>query len=80
MFTDKIHRYPGNAWAAAGMMRVLATLNNTESGGRFSEQQADLEEWIEEILVASWDKQVGNQMNGSNDISTDVCYRHRTAP
>ncbi|KAF5321835.1 hypothetical protein D9619_001048 [Psilocybe cf. subviscida] len=56
-FQDTTHWATGNAWAAAGMMRVLATLNNTESGGRFSEQQADLEEWIEEILVASWDKQ-----------------------
>jgi len=56
--TFKSDRYTGNGWAAAGMMRVLSTLNHTKDGRHFSAQQADLTEWIDEILEESWSHQV----------------------
>ncbi|KAF8665575.1 hypothetical protein AX16_000033 [Volvariella volvacea WC 439] len=57
---DPTHWATGNAWAAAGMLRVLQTLNHTAQAERFTRQQADLREWIDEILEASWDYQRPN--------------------
>ena len=48
----------GNAWAAAGMLRVLQTLRISAVSESFVEQQKDLTNWVEEILKASWDRQV----------------------
>jgi rhamnogalacturonyl hydrolase YesR len=47
----------GNGWAAAGMLRVLQTIRNSDVNGRFLDQQRDLLHWIEEIVKASWDHQ-----------------------
>src|SRR5882757_10293251 len=44
----------GNAWAAAGMVRVLQTIRNSGVSEHFLAQQGDLLEWIEEIVEASW--------------------------
>lgn len=59
---DLINRFAspskGNAWAAAGMLRVLSTMNHTAGGKSFLGQQANLTQWINEILVASWGHQV----------------------
>ena len=49
---------PGNAWAAAGMMRVLQTIRHSSQARHFKSQQADLTSWIEEIVVATWAHQV----------------------
>ncbi|KDR83455.1 hypothetical protein GALMADRAFT_274901 [Galerina marginata CBS 339.88] len=59
-FEDKTHWATGNAWAAAGMLRVLSTLNHTSEGQKFSGQQANLTQWIDEILEASWSHQSAN--------------------
>lgn len=48
----------GNAWAAAGMFRVLQTLRNSNSSESFVSEQQDLLDWTEEIVKASWDNQV----------------------
>ncbi|EKM77140.1 hypothetical protein AGABI1DRAFT_101862 [Agaricus bisporus var. burnettii JB137-S8] len=40
---------PGNGWAAAGMLRVLATIRNSPFAQRMKDQQGDLTDWIEEI-------------------------------
>ena len=49
---------PGNAWAAAGMMRVLQTIRHSSQGWRFESQGADLTSWITEIVSAAWTHQV----------------------
>lgn len=48
----------GNGWAAAGMLRVLSTLNHSSYAQELQSEQADLTKWIHEILEASWDNQV----------------------
>lgn len=48
----------GNAWAAAGMLRVLATMNHTSHANKFQSHQLNLTSWIDEILEASWAHQV----------------------
>ena len=48
----------GNAWAAAGMLRVLQTISNSDVSSSFLAQQQDLLGWIEEIVGAAWKYQV----------------------
>lgn len=50
----------GNAWAAAGMMRVLATIRQSPFNDEMSDQQGDLQYWVEEILSASRDRKANN--------------------
>jgi len=46
---DTDHWSTGNAWAAAGMVRVLGTIKNSEYAGGFKNEQNDLIDWILEI-------------------------------
>lgn len=48
----------GNAWAAAGMLRVLQTLNHSSQAEHFADQGANLAQWIQEIITESWNHQV----------------------
>lgn len=48
----------GNGWAAAGMLRVLQTIRNSDVSESFLNQQSDLLNWTEEIVKASWEYQV----------------------
>ncbi|KAL1747907.1 Six-hairpin glycosidase-like protein [Schizophyllum fasciatum] len=57
---DGTHWATGNGWAAAGMMRVLRTMNGTAQGADFGAQQADLASWIRETLDAVWVHQKPN--------------------
>jgi hypothetical protein len=57
----------GNGWAAAGMLRVLGTIKNSEYAGGFKSEQNDLINWVLEIqdgmynyLVRSMQLQVIN--------------------
>ena len=43
----------GNAWAAAGMLRVLATIQQSSFDGMMGSQKQDLQTWAENILGAS---------------------------
>ncbi|WVQ84742.1 hypothetical protein IAT38_006899 [Cryptococcus sp. DSM 104549] len=43
----------GNAWAAAGMLRVWATISQTSFAGDMGTQLGDLQTWVEEILTAA---------------------------
>jgi rhamnogalacturonyl hydrolase YesR len=43
----------GNAWAAAGMLRVLATLKWSQFDAAMQSEQNDLRSWAEEILRAT---------------------------
>ncbi|GAA5886905.1 hypothetical protein JCM6882_009379 [Rhodosporidiobolus microsporus] len=44
----------GNAWAAAGMTRVYATIRNSKYSEAFEDEVADLASWTNEILIASF--------------------------
>lgn len=43
----------GNAWAAAGMLRVLATIMRSPYNDEMASQRADLQAWTEEIIEAA---------------------------
>ncbi len=53
-----LNRIIGNAWAAAGMLRVLMTMNHTAQADQFTGQSANLTSWIGEILSTAWEYQV----------------------
>ncbi|KAF8897210.1 Six-hairpin glycosidase-like protein [Infundibulicybe gibba] len=57
---DNAHWATGNAWAAAGMLRVHQTMNHTGQANLFQGQQANLTTWIQDILVNSWKYQQNN--------------------
>ncbi|GLB33486.1 putative glycosyl hydrolase family 88 [Lyophyllum shimeji] len=57
---DNSHWATGNAWAAAGMLRVLQTLNHSSDADFFTKQQANLTEWIQEITTTAWSYQKSN--------------------
>lgn len=69
---DLRHWGTGNAWAAAGMMRVLQTIMHSDQARQFDAQQGDLIAWIREILAASWANQQpsGALTNVIDDPST----------
>lgn len=39
----------GNGWAAAGMLRVLATIQNSDFASSFGNELSDLKDWVKEI-------------------------------
>ncbi|KAI0246244.1 Six-hairpin glycosidase-like protein [Lactifluus subvellereus] len=51
---DPGHWSTGNAWAAAGMLRVLGTLKSSPSRGSFNSQIEDLGDWVAEIHGAMY--------------------------
>jgi len=61
-YQDNTHWATGNAWAAAGMLRVLQTFNHSSQGHRFEGHQTNLTRWIGEITDAAWARQ---QKDGS---------------
>ncbi|KAK4047821.1 hypothetical protein OIV83_005164 [Microbotryomycetes sp. JL201] len=46
----------GNAWAAHGMTRVLATIKNSRYGSSQASRVENLRQWTDEILAASFSK------------------------
>ncbi|KAJ7591410.1 Six-hairpin glycosidase [Mycena floridula] len=57
---DNTHWATGNAWAAAGMLRVLQTFNHSSQARALTSQSANLSAWIHEIIAASWQYQQEN--------------------
>ncbi|KAL1944224.1 hypothetical protein VTO73DRAFT_3409 [Trametes versicolor] len=57
---DLHHWGTGNAWAAAGMLRVLQTISHSKLSSKMQTEQADLKSWINEIVSASWQHQHSN--------------------
>ncbi|KAG8899305.1 hypothetical protein FRC01_010592 [Tulasnella sp. 417] len=55
-FQDEGHWGTGNGWAAAGIMRVLCTINQTTLGydPDFVAAQRDLQNWATEIVNNAW--------------------------
>ncbi|KAI9451516.1 Six-hairpin glycosidase [Lactarius psammicola] len=52
--TDPGHWSTGNAWAAAGMLRVLGTLKSSSFSRNFKGQLKDLGNWVAEIHSAMY--------------------------
>ncbi|KAB5588393.1 hypothetical protein CTheo_8168 [Ceratobasidium theobromae] len=57
---DLGHWSTGNAWAAAGIMRVLATIKTSSLSNQFTAEQANLEGWVYEIVYNVWKYQQPN--------------------
>lgn len=57
---DDTHWATGNGWAAAGMLRVLETLANSDQADSLTEETNDLTIWIQEIINATWPLQKEN--------------------
>ncbi|KAL1742519.1 hypothetical protein HDZ31DRAFT_84088 [Schizophyllum fasciatum] len=51
-WTDAGHWATGNGWAAAGMLRVLATIRHSPYADEMRAEQADLTAWVREIHAA----------------------------
>ncbi|KAG5651115.1 hypothetical protein H0H81_009802 [Sphagnurus paluster] len=51
---DPGHWSTGNAWAAAGMLRVLGTIKNSQYANTLKPQQKDLAAWVLEIHGAMY--------------------------
>lgn len=49
-----IDLFLGNAWAAAGMLRVLGTIQHSPFPKNFKNEQKDLQKWVTEILDAMY--------------------------
>ncbi|KAI0069199.1 Six-hairpin glycosidase [Artomyces pyxidatus] len=60
--TDPTHWATGNAWAAAGMLRVLATIRQSDFAEKMLPQQKNLTIWVNEIFTGAWSRQ---QTNGT---------------
>lgn len=58
--TDPGHWSTGNGWAAAGMLRVLATLQSSTFSQDFSNEINDLGNWVSEIHSAMYPHQQPN--------------------
>ncbi|KIJ70445.1 hypothetical protein HYDPIDRAFT_122268 [Hydnomerulius pinastri MD-312] len=69
---DNTHWGTGNAWAAAGMLRVLEALRHSDLSGQFAGQQKDLTNWIQEILGTVWTYQQpsGTLLNTIDDVDS----------
>jgi len=51
---DEGHWSTGNAWAAAGMLRVLSTIKESPFSSSFKSEQNDLSSWVTEIHDAMY--------------------------
>lgn len=70
---DPGHWSTGNAWAAAGMLRVLATIQASPFSSDMSSQQNDLGDWVSEIHDAMYphlNTTVNLFYNYADDINT----------
>ncbi|QRV81016.1 cell wall glycoside hydrolase YteR [Ceratobasidium sp. AG-Ba] len=69
---DLGHWSTGNAWVAAGIMRVLATLSGSPLRNQFVAEQGNLQGWALEIIQNIWKYQQpnGTLLNYATDSST----------
>ncbi|TFL05512.1 Six-hairpin glycosidase-like protein [Pterulicium gracile] len=59
-WSDPLHWNTGNGWAAAGMMRVLKTIQYSSLSQRFVQEQRDLARWTQELAESAWKYQGAN--------------------
>ncbi|KAF5350046.1 hypothetical protein D9756_009198 [Leucocoprinus leucothites] len=70
---DEDHWTTGNGWAAAGILRVLATFRNSQYANTLKDEQKDLGNWVKEIhdgMYAVLDDSV-NMFANYPDVSAD---------
>ena len=48
------HSLAGNSWAAAGMLRVLGTIQRSQFAKSMKNEQNDLIAWVDEIHTAMY--------------------------
>ena len=53
-WTDEGAWATGNGWVTAGMLRVLATIQQSEASSAMSQQKEDLLAWVNEVLDAAY--------------------------
>ncbi|KAF9265957.1 hypothetical protein L218DRAFT_1019001 [Marasmius fiardii PR-910] len=66
---DNGHWATGNGWAAAGMLRVLATIKYSSYASSFENEQADLVNWTKEIHKAMY-----SSLDSTNIFTNYVVY------
>ncbi|KAI0750887.1 Six-hairpin glycosidase [Daedaleopsis nitida] len=59
-WSDLHHWSTGNAWAAAGMLRVLETIDRSSFSSKMTSEKTQLTMWIDEILTSTWTYQRAN--------------------
>ncbi|KZW02485.1 glycoside hydrolase family 105 protein [Exidia glandulosa HHB12029] len=64
----------GNGWAAAGMLRVLATMAQSSFAGDFKGEMSDLEHWVTEILDGMYSKLDKSSLLFPNYINQDGAF------
>ncbi|CAL1701771.1 unnamed protein product [Somion occarium] len=69
---DEGHWSTGNAWAAAGMLRVLGTIQHSPFPKSFKNEQKDLQKWVTEIMdgMYPWLQPSGLFRNYADNNST----------
>ncbi|KAG9093439.1 hypothetical protein FRC06_011527 [Ceratobasidium sp. 370] len=69
---DPGHWSTGNAWVAAGILRVLATISGSGLSSQFVTEQGNLEGWALEIIQNIWNYQQpnGTLLNYATDSTT----------
>jgi len=69
---DPGHWSTGNAWVAAGILRVLATISGSSLSSQFVTEQGNLEGWALEIIQNIWKYQQpnGTFLNYATDSTT----------
>ncbi|KAH9175157.1 Six-hairpin glycosidase-like protein [Lactarius sanguifluus] len=68
-WTDPTYWGTGNAWAAAGALRVLATIQRSSVARAMKSQQSDLVQWVGEILDGAWKFQVHDSFADSSSTA-----------
>ncbi|KAF8499997.1 Six-hairpin glycosidase [Hysterangium stoloniferum] len=71
---DPGHWSTGNAWAAAGMLRVLATIKHSNMANQFRSEQIDIQNWVIEILDGMYSYTNGSHLfhNYADNSSTFI--------
>ena len=77
--TDPTHWATGNAWAVAGMLRVLATIQRSSAVESMTLQQIDLVCWVRETLNGVWKHQVRYFLSLSLSFNPKYPFSKRTA-
>ncbi|KAF6753906.1 Six-hairpin glycosidase-like protein [Ephemerocybe angulata] len=71
--TDDSFWATGNAWAAAGMLRVYATIDKSKFSGKMKSQKKDIKNWVQEIHKGVYERYFDGEnllRNHLNDPNT----------
>jgi hypothetical protein len=65
----------GNGWAAAGMLRVLGTIKNSQYAHSMKNEQTDLTNWVKEIQGGMYGVLVSLRAAFSFSNHNDITHR-----